>query len=555
MKNVQGTSAHWHARMEIRATLCLFLLLTLLFSISTLPQLDAGGLRSYQAQLSDSYSLLVALALPLVTTMLFGLTAIFLQARCKRIESERTNHNFDALHDPLTGVSNRRHFEIRLDELLRENSKDYALIMIDLDRFKPVNDLYGHAAGDALLQGIATGLSRRLKRSDLLARLGGDEFVLLMHSLKLESQQKEALEMLKFIHSYRLDWQDQRISVGASIGVVPLADSTMDASTFLSAADEALYHAKDTGRGAAFMARVVDGSDKKFSIKRIDCPRAETTINRNSYVTETGKTPELYGTLMTWTPPEPTPGQKRRMGSRRRHENMYWVNVEPVFATENQAAKIRMRELLANAASEADGGAELARFILSKTVSTASSLPPTMLSQIGFVIPVPATAVIKDPKLANDLMRINALASQPLRHFTLVLHNLSVVHASPQIRDFCERLSSAGVKLGFEIRSDSLEVFKPMKNLPFDEMHFGPELTVNMSPGSSREAVIESAISVAAAYNMITVASAVNSSQQEGHLIKMGVTRVAKSSAECLTTLRKVLTDIHEQQGSRVGPS
>lgn len=160
-----------------------------------------------------------------------------------------------AFNDGLTGVANRRWFDERLQvEWLRcrRNRQPLALIMIDLDQFKPYNDHYGHQAGDDCLRAVAQAMRSRLGRpGDLLARYGGEEFVCLLPETPLEGARRkaddlgEAVESLKVAHAYATATDHVTISRGVA-AVVPGADQAP--AELVQRADEMLYAAKRSGR-------------------------------------------------------------------------------------------------------------------------------------------------------------------------------------------------------------------------------------------------------------------------------------------------------------------
>jgi diguanylate cyclase (GGDEF)-like protein/PAS domain S-box-containing protein len=159
-----------------------------------------------------------------------------------------------AHHDPLTGLPNRASLTERLDEILKEaqiNGWMFAVLCLDLDRFKEVNDLYGHGAGDQVLRMTADRLSKALGRAEFVARVGGDEFVI----LQSEGLQPEAAATLAgklseaFVAPFKLD--DTVTDVGASIGIALYPDDGTTAEQLLANADMALYRAKGDGRGGA----------------------------------------------------------------------------------------------------------------------------------------------------------------------------------------------------------------------------------------------------------------------------------------------------------------
>jgi diguanylate cyclase (GGDEF)-like protein/PAS domain S-box-containing protein len=159
--------------------------------------------------------------------------------------------SYQASHDALTGLINRREFDSRLETAVigaQRGDAEYVLLYVDLDQFKIVNDTCGHSAGDRLLRDITSLLQTRVRASDTIARLGGDEFGLLLERCSLEQAERVADSIRQAIHGYRFLWGANSLSVGASIGVVRIARETTSAAAVLSAADIACYAAKDGGR-------------------------------------------------------------------------------------------------------------------------------------------------------------------------------------------------------------------------------------------------------------------------------------------------------------------
>ncbi len=171
------------------------------------------------------------------------------------ISKERRLHralHYQASHDALTGLINRREFENRLNaavESVRADSEcRHALLYLDLDQFKLVNDTCGHPAGDQLLKQITGVLQSRVRGGDTLARLGGDEFGILLQSCSLDQALRVAESIRQAIRDYRFIWQDGALAVGVSIGIVEITSETPTVANVMSAADVACYAAKDQGR-------------------------------------------------------------------------------------------------------------------------------------------------------------------------------------------------------------------------------------------------------------------------------------------------------------------
>jgi diguanylate cyclase (GGDEF)-like protein/PAS domain S-box-containing protein len=168
---------------------------------------------------------------------------------------------WQACHDALTGLTNRTEFEYQLQQMIasaRSEHKPHALLYLDLDQFKVVNDTCGHMAGDVLLKQIAQVMAPLVRDTDVLARLGGDEFGVLLESCPIEQAEKIANGLREAIHSYRFVWQDKTFAVAASIGVVGISESTADATTLMSGADAACYvrlgGGQEAGRDAVGIA-------------------------------------------------------------------------------------------------------------------------------------------------------------------------------------------------------------------------------------------------------------------------------------------------------------
>lgn len=163
--------------------------------------------------------------------------------------------NYQATHDALTGLINRREFEVRLRQVLESAKVDntqHALIFIDLDRFKAVNDTCGHVAGDELLKQVSERLQKKLRNVDTLARLGGDEFAILLECCPMETAERIGAQLLEHVRDYRLTWDDKSFEIGASLGLVEIDAGSTGLTEVMNAADSACYAAKRAGRNRLY---------------------------------------------------------------------------------------------------------------------------------------------------------------------------------------------------------------------------------------------------------------------------------------------------------------
>ncbi len=160
---------------------------------------------------------------------------------------------YRASHDSLTGLINRHEFEVYLGSLLRntEEFETHALCVIDLDRFKIVNDTAGHLAGDELLRQLSVQMKKIGRKHDRLARLGGDEFALVLSHCEQTKAFQVAENLRQCITDFRLTWDGKILKVGSSIGVVAIKKGDQ-AAEVLKLADTACYAAKNTGRDRVY---------------------------------------------------------------------------------------------------------------------------------------------------------------------------------------------------------------------------------------------------------------------------------------------------------------
>ncbi len=160
------------------------------------------------------------------------------------------NLSWQATHDALTGLANRREFEYRLEQALHNLTRQvgrHALMFLDLDQFKLVNDTCGHAAGDELLRHICALLQSGLRENDTLARLGGDEFGILLENCSPEAAEKIAEGLRQTVQNLHFVWKGRPFVTTVSIGLVHIAQTPTTLEASLRAADMACYMAKEKG--------------------------------------------------------------------------------------------------------------------------------------------------------------------------------------------------------------------------------------------------------------------------------------------------------------------
>jgi len=194
-----------------------------------------------------------------------GTITTFQDISKEKVLAKRIEHQ--AQHDALTGLLNRREFETKVEQSLTLYSEGttHALCIMDLDRFKIVNDTLGHTAGDELLKQISAKIQKVLRKTDLFARIGGDEFALFLSNIDQKKAEEIVEKILNVVREYQFVWGNKAFRIGASIGLVDAPAQVSNYENLYHAADTACYMAKHEGRDR-FHAVTYD--DKNVTDKR-----------------------------------------------------------------------------------------------------------------------------------------------------------------------------------------------------------------------------------------------------------------------------------------------
>lgn len=185
---------------------------------------------------------------------------------------------YQATHDSLTGLLNRKEFETRLGKILASTRKNdtHALLYLDLDQFKIINDSCGHSAGDELLRQVTVLFQSKLRTRDTLARLGGDEFGIILEHCPQNEAVQVAQTLRELVQNYRYHYQNKTFTIGVSIGLFPITHANEGLAHALNAADSACYEAKDQGRNRVHVYQAADKQQKSGEMQWL--PRIQQAI-------------------------------------------------------------------------------------------------------------------------------------------------------------------------------------------------------------------------------------------------------------------------------------
>jgi len=255
-----------------------------------------------------------------VTALLFVLVVANTRRVARNLAESHARAESLAGQDPLSGLPNRLLFGQTLDLSLRglddqiragAQGEGFALMFLDLDRFKEVNDAYGHQAGDALILQVAQRLQRLLERGDTLARFGGDEFAVLQMGVGCDEDARALAARILHALSEAFTIAGNRVNIGISIGIALAPRDSCDRETLMRMADTALYEAKSEGRNrSAFFHREMDDALQMRKLVAEDLRRAiaenELTIHYQPIFSADGRNVVSLEALVRW--PHPTKG-------------------------------------------------------------------------------------------------------------------------------------------------------------------------------------------------------------------------------------------------------
>ncbi len=226
--------------------------------------LAALGSQVALALVGAPVNLLFALEASLGTAALVGAAVWPLMRMLADLEAARVQLDVLATRDELTGVFNRRQFLVLADRewaRCRRYDMGAAMVMLDVDHFKRVNDLNGHLAGDLMLREIARAAGETLRHADILGRFGGEEFIVFLPHTDTLGALDVAERIRERVAAIKLEWRGQQIAATVSLGVATLGIAHDTVGALIADADRALYTAKDAGRNCVRTPMAIEAFD------------------------------------------------------------------------------------------------------------------------------------------------------------------------------------------------------------------------------------------------------------------------------------------------------
>lgn len=403
---------------------------------------------------------------------------------------------YEALHDPLTGLPNRRSFSDRFDAMTQEQRDNSCVLFIDLDGFKLVNDSYGHTVGDQLIKHTATRISTCLQDDDLLARQGGDEFIVLCSELAAASKIEQVLvtpfEIGKGIGPSVTDARDcLEIFVSASIGVVADLDD-LDAEQVAQRADIAMYRAKEAGKAQTivFTDDMLESAPERLSLEsdfRRSLERNEFTVVYQPKVGLKSGVTESLEALVRWEHPV---------------RGFVGPDLFIPFAEESGLVNEMGRQVLEKACLDA------VRWQAYNVVVAVN------LSPIQF----------RNPRLVDEVRDALALSGLDPKFLELEITESAVLGDVSNTIRVMRELKTLGIRLAIDDFGTGYSNLAHLKHFDVDVLKIdqafvrGDDSVDELSDG----AIVEAVIGMARAFDMHVVAEGVESSNHAAQLKELG---------------------------------
>lgn len=405
--------------------------------------------------------------------------------------------SYNASHDVLTHLPNRFSFENRLRQLLQgavEQRQRHALVFLDLDRFKAVNDSAGHAAGDALLREVSSMMLSTLRSGDLLARLGGDEFGLLLPNCSVENARYIAEAIVRNIHDYNFNWEGNQYRIGASCGVTKIDADNAQLAEVLSQADLACYASKNSGRGKV----------------TIYTPKQDITL--------AGLTPITAKEQWDIIAQRPLTFLAQAMVATKGSEDagIYFLSLL-LTRTEH--------EIISEAAFRLNLTDPVLQHSLDRRVLQEffpHYAPDIIAGNIGFVLPISATG-LANKSFIEELQQAMTSSNMPPNLLHIAVSSEDMLHASSQMLDNLYQLHRAGSHLLLSQVNRAPEVLNEANRHLFDSVMLDPELIANIGDHVMSEMMVTIIHGHARRLKMPSIAGPVDTQVQFNTLTDIGV--------------------------------
>lgn len=409
---------------------------------------------------------------------------------------------YQATHDTLTELSNRREFEHRLELALAErklhqDSRPCALLYIDLDQFKLINDVSGHMAGDQLLTQLALAMRQQQRHGDVLARLGGDEFGLLAFDVDAEDARRLAERLRECIEALMFTWQTHTYTISASIGVVVVDHGEPTLKDLLSWADTACYLAKENGRNRVHVYREDDETTRRQSEME--------WANRVRWAVEQDRL------LLDYQEIVPLDGRRGDAPT-----------IELLLRLRDDKDGIVLPGTFLQAAERYGLMPAIDRWVIRNALAHFSELHPAG-ARLGTCAINLSGASIEDEGLADFILGLIAQYDVPAQKLCFEITETVAVRNLLKVVNMIERLRQAGCLIALDDFGAGMSSFGYLKNLPVDMIKIDGSFVRDLDTDPMSRTIISAITQIGHQRGLKVVAEWVSASPMSAALHSLGV--------------------------------
>ena len=407
--------------------------------------------------------------------------------------------SFQASHDALTGLINRREFDNRLQLALqsaRDGEGSHALLYVDLDQFKVVNDTCGHSAGDRLLRDVTALLQQKVRSADVIARLGGDEFGILAQHCSIEQATRIAEAIRQAVRDYRFTWEQNAASIGASVGVVEITQDSESVAALLSAADIACYAAKDAGRNRVHVYDADEVSGRHREMYWVS--RVTRAVDENRLELE-------YQAI------RPTSAAAAALPP------FY----ELLVRLRDDDGEVVMPAVFIPAAERYNIIGAIDRWVVERAVATLKEIIAAGREAPLLALNLSGNSICERSFL--DLLLTLVEDPQIARSLCFEITETAVITSLSQALFFMQELRKRGCRFALDDFGSGLSSFHYLKTLPVDFLKIDGQLFGGVSSDPIDRSMVEAISKVAAALGIATIAQRVENAEALERLTQLGI--------------------------------